>query len=241
MSESGQESGREKSHKPNGETKRHRRTRFGAEILTRLRVTRRLVTTPQGREILSNPEYRKLLYDYEARAGLIEGAIFTDNLYYPNDDGLLGRKNALAGQWVAYDFNREREFGPKVKERGRSLQQGRILTFPLGEIIDNPPNKMTPISLFNIYNADHVLKVETPTIETLISYGFVEQVTYAEAYQSTDNYEQYAKLLKDEGAHDRLVYRITPKGNTLVRLEQDGGQKRKVPKRLKSVQTALGT
>lgn len=211
--------------------KRHRLARYPANIAWRIAIYIAVVTTPKGRDVLRNPEARRNLYDREAWVGLLEDSIFNNELFYPNQDETgLTHKSAVAGRYVGYDFNRPAEFGPKVKKRGRQLfEDSRVFMVPLNEIVGNPPDKHTSTYLLNMFNIEHVALMEPANIDDLLGYGLVQQTTYKEAYSRVGLYNKYSASLALGDIADRSVYRVTPKGNSLVMLEQDFGEQKKLP------------
>ncbi|MBI2031076.1 MAG: hypothetical protein HYT08_00500 [Candidatus Levybacteria bacterium] len=222
--------------------KRHRLWRYPANIAWRISVYTVLISTKDGRERLKNPETRRFLYDREAQAGLLEGSIFNHDLFHPNEEERsLLHEHAVAGRWVAYDFNRPQEFGQKVKKRGRQIFTGKLIAFPLDEIIDNKLEDHTSTYLLNPYAIEHVLQMDTsPKIDDLLSYGFIEESTYRQSFESVGQYETYKSYMSLAGITEERVYRVTPKGNTLVYIERDFGDKRKDPDRKTVLKPAFG-
>lgn len=193
-----------------------------------------------------NPEYRKILSDREQIAGLTKGSLFSNVLYFPNEEETgLTREAAVAGRWVGYDFNRSSLFGAVVKERKTYLKKGRLAAFPLAEVINNSPNKYTPLGLLTPTKVEHLLALEFPTIDELLSYGFIEKTTYAEAFRSNKLYEKYRGDIAEYEIENEKVYRVTPKGNALVFLARDIGEiqskkEETVPVALRSLSPAFG-
>lgn len=194
-----------------------------------------LIFTRDGWQTLRNPELRQSLFNREENTGLLEDSIFAPDLYFPSDEGTgLENRRAVAGRWVAYDFNRPNEFGSIVKKRKTQVKQGKILAFPLIDIIDNKPDKYTPTNLFHSLWIEHLLQMESPTISDLIDYGLVEETTYREAYSRANLYDKYRVPLTLARLNDQTVYGVTPKGNGLIFLNPDFGDKKehKEPKKI---------
>lgn len=221
--------------------KRHRLARYPANITWRIAVYIAVVATPSGRDVLRKPETRRILFDREARVGLLEDSIFNNELFYPNrDETSLAHKSAVAGRYVGYDFNRPAEFGPKVKKRGTQLvEDGRLFMAPLNEIVENSPDKHTSTYLLNIFNIEHFALLQPANIDDLLGYGLLEQTTYREAYDRVGLYNKYKASLALGDIADRSVYRVTPKGNSLVMLERDFGEQRKLPDTKKVLKPAF--
>lgn len=197
-----------------------------------------LSTTEEGRRYLTNPEFRKMLIDREKRTGLLEDTIISPSLYHPNEEGTsLTKSDAKnAAWWVAYDFRRPSEFDRK---NVRQIDQGRLGAFPLPEIIDNSPETYTPTQLLNIFDVSDVLYIELPTISELIDYGLVRETTYEAAYKEVGMFQKYSKLLALRNLNQEKVYQVTPKGNGLVFLASDLGEKRKQENKIKELVPAF--
>jgi len=102
-------------------------------------------------------------------------------------------------------------------------------SFLLDEIKDNPKELYTPDYTFDWFKFEHVYSLECPSMTYLEEHGLMEQKTYREAYQRMGKYEQYAQAIEVLGIAEKPVFQITPKGNSLIMLLGDGGDK--VPKR----------
>lgn len=195
--------------------------------------------TNQGRKLLANPEYRKMLMDREQRTGLLEDTIIAPVLTHPNEEGTaLTKSDAVAGRWASFDFRRPKEFFPK---KVKQTDKGRLLSFILPEIIDNSPDKFTPTFLLNIFDISHFITAEFSSISDLLQYGYLKEVTYAEAYKNAGLYEKYSKSLMLSGIHDQTIYQVTPKGNGLVFLATDQGQNTEEKRGVKKFVPKFGT
>lgn len=181
------------------------------------------------KKYLRDPELRGILFGGdEYRTGLLESSIFENTLTFPNKENTsLESQKARAGRYVAYDHFRPDEFGMKVLEQRRNVKTGRIYAFPLDEVINNNPDTYTPTGLLRVFDYDHMLQVQTPTISELIDYGLVKETTYQEAYKNVGLYEKHKRLLTLKDLQDKPIYTITPKGNGLVFLEPDSGDTEK--------------
>lgn len=189
---------------------------------------------PRLRDVMKDPEIRRLLTDREAQVGLLEDSIFAPSLYHPSaDETSMEYTDTVAGRWVGYDFHRATDFGPRVKERGRQLFEGRITTYPLEEVLRNDVNTHTSSYLLHPFSFPdfHIFQESIPTIEDLLSYGFIEESTYAESYDRAGQYPKYRKQMAIEGILDLPIYRVTPKGNTLVVISGDFGKRKKEPEK----------
>lgn len=219
--------------------RRNKLIRYPTNIATRLLLYG--VILLNGGELLRDPEARRFLYDREERLGLLEDSIFSNELFFPNkEESSLEHESAVAGRYIGYDFRRPTEFGKKVKEKGSNIiRDARLLAVPLREVIDNPPDKYTPTSLLDIYTVEHICLLQPTTIDDLVKDGLAEQTTYKEAYHRVGLYNKYRSFIELGQIADKPVYRVTPKGNTLVILSKDFGVKQKDPKSKRALVPAL--
>jgi hypothetical protein len=194
-----------------------------------------LIMKGQGK-LLFNPEMRKLMFDRETKTGMLEDAIFAPMLWCPNDDGTsLQYDKALAGRYAVYDFNRREEFGKKALPRGK----GRLIAFPLEEIIGNDINEYTPSTLVDPVDLGQLLQlVVSPKIEELVGWGLIRETNYIEAYVRVGLYDKYKLAIDMKNLGNETVYQITPKGNGLVNIMLDGGEK--TPEKKKAMELVPG-
>ena len=177
--------------------------------------------------VIRDPEELKELADREYTTGILADSILDSELYYPDSesDGLT-RAVASAGLFIAHDFHRTEVFGPIVNERESQFQEGKLWTYPLPEIINNPQDLLSPTGLTVPFDFRQLMLEETATIEDLQKYGFIEQSTYKKVYKNVGLYEKYQQDILSRGIQDRKVYMITPKGNGLVFLWMPSGDKK---------------
>jgi len=196
-------------------------------------VVLRQLSDKEVRENMKDPEVKGMLFGSdEYRTGLLEGAMFENMLSFPNkEDTFLETQKSVAGRFVGYDHFRADEFGVKVLEQRRQVKSGKLYVFPLEAIINNSPETYTPTGYLRIFDLDHFLQIQTPTISELIEYGIVKESTYAEAYKRFGLYDKYHLPLTLKNLVDKPVYTITPKGNGLVFLSHDGGSPMKFKKK----------
>lgn len=196
--------------------------RYAVNVLGYALVITILLTTKTGWETLKDPEFRRLLAYREGRIGFLEYSILQNPLYVPSDsEGSLEFVTASAGRWVGYDFKRESEFGENSIKR----YEGKLISFILDEIKENKPLDYTPTTLFRFFDFSHLIHFETPSVDYLIENGLLETRTYREAFQKSGKYEEYARTLDLFEITEKPVYQITPKGNGLIFLSADGGEK----------------
>lgn len=185
--------------------------------------------------VIRDPEKLKELADKEYITGILADSIFDSELYCPDEEGSgIVREVASAGFFTAYDFHRPDVFGSIVNERESQLQEGKLWVYPLPEIINNPNEYLSPTGLTVPFDFRQLMLEETATIEDLQKYGFIEQITYEEAYKKVGLYEKYKQDIQSRGINDKQVYRITPKGNGLVFLWMPSGDKKERKYRKKS-------
>ena len=205
------------------------------DYLARSELTRPLIGPYAQMRILSrliaNPQFFKQqgwkeFNDPSAQVGLLDGSLIQNPLYLHDSQGNFNEFGAAPGQWAAYDYNRAPVFGKQVG----SYAQGKLISFPLREVIGNDKETLTPIGLLNYWDFKHAIQAERPSLDKLIRDGLVEPTTYAKAFDRLGYYENLARLLDSKGFADKLVYQVTPKGNTLVSLIQEEGKP--TPKRI---------
>ena len=208
----------------NGVRRNHLYEFFGT-VFMRTLFFAGILLTQYGRESLKDPNIRKMFFDKKYRTGFSEGSIFQNPLYFPNKNGSsLTKLEARAGSWVSYDFKK-----PSTSKIGGKRKTGKLNSFLLDEIKDNPKELYTPDYTFDWFKFEHVYSLECPSMTYLEEHGLMEQKTYREAYQRMGKYEQYAQAIEVLGIAEKPVFQITPKGNSLIMLLGDGGDK--VPKR----------
>ena len=223
--------------------KRNRLIRYPMNVATRISLYTAFLSTQSGRKLLSDPEARRFLWNREKRVGLLEDSIFSNDLFFPNkEETSLTHETAVAGRYIGYDFRRPTEFGKRVKEKESNIvKDARLFSAPLREIIDNTPDKYTPTALFDIYSLEHLIVLQPTTLEELIQDGLAEKTTYKEAYNRVGLYNKFKLFIELEQIADKPVYRVTPKGNTLVILSRDFGVNQKDPKLKTKLAPAFGT
>lgn len=163
--------------------------------------------------------------DPAINSGFLEGSIIGNPLRYPNpEESGLTNKRVGGGSWVGYDFRRPYVF-PKAHERGEAeqLYEGRFFGVILEEVKDNPPDQQTPLGLLHLSNIDQLLQFDSYTAAELLDLGVLAEKSYGQAYENVGLYGEYADELKARSIIDEPVFQITPKGNTLVMLVEDGG------------------
>lgn len=165
-------------------------------------------------------------FNKELNVGLLEGSLIQNPLYLPQSNGKLSYIDTLGGKWIGYDFKRREEF----RNPERQIQEGKPFTFLLDEIKKNPKERHTPTDLLDIFDAAHICQLDTLGINQLIKYELVEPTTYREGFKKVGFYEKFARNLDILGIAEKTVYQVTPKGNGLISLEDDGGDMKEMPK-----------
>ena len=186
------------------------------------------MTDPEFRQRVDETNALEILTKKEARTGFLEGSMIGNPLYVPSEDEFGMRpEKAPPGRYVGFDFRRPSEFGSPKKEKIKQTYQGKLVSFPLNELANNHPSRYTPTGYLEIFDVAHYLQIEYSNMDDLLSYGFVEQMNYRKAFKLSGYLGNYEQLLKERSIIDEPVYSITPKGNGLVFLVSDGGQKDK--------------
>lgn len=210
--------------------------RFGTQML----YLAYLLSTDSGREGIKKYGFKDALFSLESRTGLLEDSILSNNLYYPNNEGSsLSNDQAVAGRWIAYDFERPLEFGKKFKGEIWQKKEGKLWCFPLEEILDNRPDQYTPTNLLDWFEWDHMRQLSAPSIDELINWGLIRESSYKEFFATVGLLEKYRVQLILEGVIDNKVYVVTPKGNGLIGLSADTGRPQKNPEKGKVLRLKL--
>lgn len=209
----------------------HRLSRVITNSILRYFFFTTMFLDPKGREALKNSEYKDIFFNRERRTGLLEESILNPSIYHPNKEVTsLELSSSPAGRWSAYDFNRASEFNLGNRTYERSKKIGRLAIFQLDEIKTNNADTYTPTALFNLFNALHILTISFPTIDEALEEGFLQETTYKKAYSNVNLYDKYKLYLFGAGIIDHPLYTVTPKGNSVVFLLNDGGDKVEKPK-----------
>ncbi len=101
--------------------------------------------------------------------------------------------------------------------------KGKLFSILIDEVKDHPADHRTPTGLLNILDAEHLMSFDCPGPEGMTEAGLVEPTTYREAYKKVGLYETYAEGLDLSGFTDEQVYQVTPKGNTLLFIDNPSG------------------
>lgn len=209
--------------------RQHRLGRKAINFSFKAIVYAALVLTPQGWELLREADIRTFLFSRDLQTGLLEDSILNHELYFPNvDKTSLDYRAAIAGRYVAHDFHRPEEFGSKAEQTAT----GRLLAFMLEEVNGKSPDEYTPTSTVNFFDFCHVLHLEAVTPNNLLENGFVREATYQEAFTKVGIYDRYKTFLALEGATDKTVFAVTPKGNGLIGVAADSGPRVEKPKKM---------
>ena len=199
-----------------------------------------ILSTDWGRDFLRKYGLKETIFLAQSSAGLLEDSILSNGLYFPNDEGTsLSFKQAVAGRWVAYDFNRPAEFGKKYRGEKYQMRDGKLVAVFLDEVENKSENDFTPTNLSNMLDISYLFQLDFPSMESLLDKGFVRKSTYRHAYEQVVLLNKYRQFLALAGVIDNEVYTITPKGNGLVRLARDFGPKSKEPKTEKVLKQAF--
>ncbi|HIG98285.1 TPA: hypothetical protein HA231_02595 [Candidatus Woesearchaeota archaeon] len=182
------------------------------------------VATPGNWNFISHRERWQFLLNRRYRIGLLEDSILSSQLYFPGDAGDLRQETAPAGRWVVYDFHRRKELGRHVKNQST----GRLNYFLLDGILHNRKDQHTPTGYLDFFDVEHLLQFESRGIGELVQNELVEQTTYRKAFERANVFQQHAGPLASAGIEEMLVYQVTPKGNGLIFVSKDTGEKDKI-------------
>ena len=163
----------------------------------------------------------------DSKVGLLDGSIISNPLFYPHeDDDWLDNKTDQPGKWVAYDYKRPQTFPDAHKKRKvEQLFNGRLVAFLADEMQDKSKEEPTPVGMLNLLDVDHVLSFDIYTPDQLIQQGMLEKSTYGDAYQSLGIYKKYMEELGTRRLTEEPLFQVTPKGNTLIVLLPDFGER----------------
>ncbi|MBS3122695.1 hypothetical protein J4434_07480 [Candidatus Woesearchaeota archaeon] len=196
-------------------------TRIVANSLGRVVINLTLLMRPI---FWLDKEFRDIFFDYRKRVGLLEGAIFDNTLYMPNEKGdSLEYLTSVGGRWSSYDHTSRSILG--IENLTNHITDAKLFAFPLPETLDKSVNDYTSIGTIDPVDFTDLIQIVCPTIEELLKWGFVERVTYSHAFSKIGIYERYETNLYLLGVADKLIYQVTPKGNGLIYLDRDSGEK----------------
>ncbi len=199
-----------------------------------------LFLTEEGRHNLKDPLSTSILFNREQRSGFLEDSILNPQLYHPNKEGRsLELSSAPPGRWVGFDFHRPQEFGLKKDAFERQKYEGKLALADLPEIKDNDENTYTPTYLFEIFDLVHLLSLEYPTVEEIMTKGYLKETTYGEAFNKVGLFSKYKSFLVLNNLVDKPVCAVTAKGNGVVFIFKDGGEKMKKPKTVPELKPAF--
>lgn len=155
-----------------------------------------------------------------------ENAIISPRLCHPDDKNEHPvYRQAHAGQWLGYDFNRSKYFPKASEARSDPLRyEGTLRAFMLDELEDVPDDTRTEINFTDFLTVETLFKYDKPTIERLHDIGFVTLRSHEDAYEAAGQ-EHWIDELRSRSVARDPVYQITPKGHLLISLEEDAGKK----------------
>ncbi len=194
----------------------HEKGRGTHEMGSTARLQRPRFTFLRGLSLSPTAKAVRSLKNAHNMQGLFERAIISSDLAYPGaPDGGLVYECAEGGEWVGYDFQRQRERNGGDKKR-RPIMHGKLFAALLDEVNGHDPEERTPDSLLDLSTVDHASQFVVANEKRLVTNGMLMPMTYREAYAQVGAYEQYAEDLDRRSLSDELVHTVTPKGHTLV-------------------------
>ena len=135
---------------------------------------------------------------------------------------------------MGYDPLRSSVFPKEFTSHEQCKRVGRLTVFMINEVRDNPVDKKTPTDLLNLRSIEHLLHINFPTITELVEQEVVVERSYGRAYEEMGLYDDYSEDLRRRSLIDDPVFQVTPKGNTLIFLTKDSGDKTPKEKRAES-------
>lgn len=183
-----------------------------------------------NRNPLINPWIRKVFLQRKYRTGLLQDGILANELYFPNEEQtFLESFQAPAGRWFAYNFRAKTELNLKDRPPRDQWKGGRLITLLPEELKGRSANDYTPTFYVDFCSTD-ILNFDAPSLEQIINDGLIRETNYKEAYERVGLYEKYSRFLILAGLTDREIYQVTPKGNGLVFILPETGDKAPKPK-----------
>ncbi|MBI2665385.1 hypothetical protein HYX12_02065 [Candidatus Woesearchaeota archaeon] len=197
-------------------------------VMTKSRVVKALVNSLLLGFYLAAPLYyhknfkfyREFIFCREGRIGLLENAILQNPLHHPVDESnTLEETTTLAGAWNAYDFRRRSEFSRKANPKS----SGTIISLFPDQIRDYSPDTYTPTGYVDLIWAENALLMEKLSLSELLERGLLIETTYEEAFARAGVLRRFSYQLVTKDIGDKPVFQVTPKGNGLVYLINNGG------------------
>ncbi len=167
--------------------------------------------------------------NFGGRFTVCSGSIFSSSLYVPNKNSRFDKIDSSLDFTVLNLIKGER----LSTETNLSICGHR-----LDQFWDRKKNIKTPYFPYTPLSSADYLVTEMNCLDRLLEGEFVEEVTYREAYEKINDlslkrmgidYSVLSNNIEILGIGDELVYRVTPKGNSLVLLYRRGGNPSKKP------------
>src|SRR3989344_5053695 len=159
------------------------------------------------------------------RIGLLEGAVLVSSLWIPQENGIVEKMAAPPGRWCGYDPSRLVKLRTSVKECTGRLE-AILDEYTLDETRDQ--SDLTPTGTYDLLDWHTFLNIDSVGIEKAERIGLVQETTYATAFTKL-GLSEYLTSIEIVGAANDKIWEVTPKGNGIVYLFNDGGEEKKLP------------
>ena len=172
---------------------------------------------------------KELLLD--SIAGICVDGMIGQRVCYPDDEagGQLMVHRADNAAYISYDPRRPTQFPVGEKHGNPSMvKEGALVAFMVDGLEHKQPDDLTLLMPHDWISPEILYSVDKPGLERLIELGMLARRSHELAFEHA-GMEQYIDDLRARSMHDEIVYQVTPKGNTLVTLEPDGGKRTRQP------------
>lgn len=163
------------------------------------------------------------LRDSEGLTGLLEKSIIAPQLCYPDETiGALVLKAATGGQFMGFDFER-----PKHFPQANPADNFQVRVGNLWSALPNPQQSVdqkTPTYTALTWPVEIGITFSKRPLAELIEKGLLNQTTHEQAYEAAGA-EDYIDDLRLRRMADATVYQVTPKGNSMIALIPDAGER----------------
>ncbi|MBI4152460.1 hypothetical protein HY495_02005 [Candidatus Woesearchaeota archaeon] len=167
----------------------------------------------------------KALSSKRHRIGLLEGAVLGPSLWVPTENGFVEKMTAPAGRWCGYDPSRLVKLRTN-EEKGTGRLEAILDEYTLDETRDQ--NDLTPTGTYDLLDLYTLLSIDSVGIEKAERIGLVQETTYGRAFAKL-GLSGYLNSIETVGAAQDKIWQVTPKGNGIVYLIPDGGEKKELP------------
>jgi hypothetical protein len=162
-----------------------------------------------------------------AIAGICVDGMIGTKLCYPDpahgNELILHRPKNSA--YLSYDPRRPEYFPAAAKQDFFTVSgEGSLAALMINGIEEQHEDELTLLSAQELVSAETLFSFDKPGLERLIELGMLARRTHEDAFEHA-GLEDYIGGLRSRSMHDEIVYQVTPKGNTLVMVIPDGGDR----------------